>query len=109
IGTWIGMIVRTPDAAQGIAFVGVFPLTFLSSAFVPIDSMPEALQWVASWNPVSALVAGVRELFGNPQAPIAKEVWPLEHPVAASWIYVAVLVAVAVPGALRRFAHRTTG
>jgi ABC transporter DrrB family efflux protein len=108
IGTWIGMIVRSPDSAQGIVFVGVFPLTFLSSAFVPIASMPNALQWVASWNPVSALVAGVRELFGNPLAPVTKEVWPMQHPVAASWMYCALLLAVAVPAALHRFGQRTS-
>ena len=53
--------------------------------------MPNALQWIASWNPISALVAAVRELFGNPTSPLIKDAWPLEHPVAASWIYCAVL------------------
>lgn len=108
IGTWIGMIVRSPDSAQGIVFVAVFPLTFLSSAFVPIASMPDALQWVASWNPVSALVAGVRELFGNPLAPVTKDVWPMQHPVAASWLYCGLLLAFAIPAALHRFGQRTT-
>ena len=108
LGTFLGMLVRSPDAAQGVVFVTVFPLTFLSSAFVPIESMPNALQWVASWNPISALVAGVRELFGNPTSPLVKDAWPLEHPVAASWIYCALLVAAFVPAALRRFRHRTT-
>src|SRR4029077_3176302 len=36
IGTWIGLKVRTPDAVMGVAFTVVFPLTFLSTAFVPI-------------------------------------------------------------------------
>ena len=40
IGTWIGLTVRSPDAVMGIAFVVVFPLTFLSSAFVPINTLP---------------------------------------------------------------------
>jgi ABC transporter DrrB family efflux protein len=106
-GTWIGMLVRSPDAVQGIAFVVVFPLTFISSAFVPIESMPNALQWVASWNPISALVAGVRQLFGNPMTPVTKEVWPMMHPVAASWIYCALILALAVPAALRRYRTRT--
>ena len=57
LGTFLGMLVRSPDAAQGVVFVTVFPLTFLSIAFVPIESMPNALQWIASWNPISALVA----------------------------------------------------
>ena len=37
VGTWIGMTVRSPDAVMGVAFVIVFPLTFLSTAFVPIE------------------------------------------------------------------------
>jgi len=106
-GTWIGMLVRSPDAVQGIAFVVVFPLTFISSAFVPIESMPNALQWVASWNPISALVAGVRVLFGNPVTPVTKEVWPMMHPVAASWIYCALILVLVVPAAMRRYRTRT--
>ena len=82
IGTWIGLMVRSPDAVMGVGFIVVFPLTFLSSAFVPIDSLPTALQWIASWNPVSVMVGGVRELFGNPIAPVTEHTWPLEHPVA---------------------------
>ena len=44
IGTWIGLMVRAPDAVMGIGFVVVFPLTFLSNAFVPINSLPTVLQ-----------------------------------------------------------------
>ena len=60
------MMVRSPDAVMGVGFMVVFPLTFLSNAFVPIDTLPDVLQWVAAWNPVSVMVAAVRELFGNP-------------------------------------------
>lgn len=108
IGTWLGMMVRSPDAVMGVGFIVVFPLTFLSSAFVPIDSMPNALQWVASWNPVSVLVAAVRTLFGNPLAPIAKDIWPMQHAVLASWLSCLVILAVAVPAALHRYRIRTT-
>jgi ABC-2 type transport system permease protein len=108
IGTWLGMIVRSPDAVMGIGFTVVFPLTFMSSAFVPIASMPEWLQYIASWNPVSAFAAAVRTLFGNPLAPVTKDVWPLVHPVAASWIYTAIILAIAVPLALHRYRKRTT-
>jgi ABC-2 type transport system permease protein len=108
VGTWIGMVVRSPDAVMGVAFVVVFPLTFLSSAFVPIESLPNALQWVASWNPISVMVAAVRELFGNPVAPVTKHVWPLEHSVLAAALYCAVVLALGVTGALRRYAARTT-
>jgi ABC-2 type transport system permease protein len=107
VGTWLGLMVRTPDAVMGVAFVLVFPLTFLSSAFVPIDSLPNALQWVAAWNPISVMVAAVRELFGNPIAPVTKDVWPLEHPVVAAVLFTAALLAIAVPGAVHRYRART--
>ena len=40
IGLWLGILVRSPDAVMGIGFVIIFPLTFISNAFVPIESMP---------------------------------------------------------------------
>jgi ABC-2 type transport system permease protein len=107
VGTWIGMLVRAPDAVMGVAFVVVFPITFLSSAFVPLETLPTALQWVASFNPVSALVAATRELFGNPVTPVVKHVWPMDNPVLASFLYCALILAIAVPGALRRYRTRT--
>jgi ABC-2 type transport system permease protein len=109
LGTWIGLLVRSSDAVMGVMFTLVFPLTFMSNAFVPIQSMPSWLQYVASWNPVSVLVAAVRELFGNPQAPLIKHVWTLEHPVLMAVIYTAIVLAVAVPMTLRRYRIRTTG
>ncbi len=52
--------------------------------------------------------AAVRELFGNPLAPVTNNAWPLEHAVPMAWLYSLVLVAVAVPLALRRYRVRTT-
>ncbi len=107
-GTWLGMVVRSPDAVMGIGFTLVFPLTFLSNAFVPISTLPEPLQWIASWNPVSVLVAAVRTLFGNPLSPIAKDIWPMTHPVPAAWLYCVVLLVGSIGLSLRRFRHRTS-
>jgi len=108
VGTWIGMKARSADAVQGIVFVVIFPLTFVSNAFVPVQSMPDALQWIASWNPISAIVAAVRVLFGNPTTPVTKEVWPTMHPVAAAWIYTVLILVIAVPAAIRLHRARTT-
>lgn len=109
VGTYVGLLVRTPDAVMGVVFPAIFPLTFVSGAFVPIETLPNVLQWVASLNPVSVQVAAVRELWGNPVAPSPKDVWPMEHPVAAAFLYVALLLVAAVPAAVRRFKRRTTG
>jgi ABC-2 type transport system permease protein len=56
LGLWLGILVRSPEAVMGIGFVIVFPVTFLSNAFVPIESLPNVLQWIASVNPISVLV-----------------------------------------------------
>lgn len=108
IGTWIGVIVRSADAVMGIAFTIVFPLTFISNAFVPIQTMPKVLQYFAVWNPVSVVVQATRELFGNPTTPTTLHSWPLEHAVPSSFAYCGILLAVAVPMALRRYRARTS-
>jgi len=108
VGTWIGLKVRSADAVMGVGFIAVFPLAFLSNAFVPIATLPEPLQWFAAWNPISVMVAAVRELFGNPLSPLVKHTWPLEHPVPAAFIYCAVILAITVPASFRRYRARTS-
>jgi ABC-2 type transport system permease protein len=108
LGTLMGLLVRTPDAVMGVGFTVVFPLTFVSNAFVPIESMPTVLQHFAAWNPVSVIVAAVRELFGNPSAPLTVTSWPMEHPVVASVGYCVIGLAIVIPLCLRRYRARTT-
>ncbi len=62
VGVAAGAAVRTPEALQGIMFAVVFPLTFLSSAFVPIDTLPEWVQPFAENQPISVVVNAVRDL-----------------------------------------------
>jgi ABC-2 type transport system permease protein len=107
LGMLIGLVAREPDAVMGIGFMVVFPLTFVSNAFVPADGLPDGLRQFAEWNPVSAVAAAVRELFGNPVAPTAHPPWPLEHPVIAAFGWCIVIVAVAAPLAIRRYRQRT--
>ena len=108
IGLWLGTLVRSPDAVMGVGFVIIFPLTFISNAFVPIESMPYVLQWMASVNPVSVVVAAVRTLFGNPVSPVTIHVWPMEHPVPAAWIYSVALLLLGWVIAQRQYRIRTT-
>jgi len=109
LGTWLGLVVRTPDAAQGVVFMVVFPMTFLASTFVPIGGLSPVLAALASWNPISAIAAAVRTLFGNPTGMPADPAWPLRHPVAAALLWCGVILVIAMPMALRRFRVRTTG
>ena len=108
-GTLIGISVRSADAVQGIAFLVIFPLTFVSSTFVPVDGLPNGLRQFAEWNPVSCLAAAVRTLFGNPTATPPDAAWPLQHPVLASTIWCVAILAVVVPLTFRAFRKRTTG
>ena len=73
----------------------------------PAAGLPTGLQTIAEWNPVSAVVAAVRTLFGNPTAAPADAVWPLAHPVLAGGLWTALITAIVVPLAGRRFRRRT--
>jgi ABC transporter DrrB family efflux protein len=109
LGVLIGIVVRTPDAVMGIAFIVMFPLTFLSNAFVPADGLPAGLQEIAEYNPISTFVAAVRTLFGNPVALPDGAAWPLQHPVLASLGWCALLLAVVVPATFAAVRRRTAG
>jgi ABC-2 type transport system permease protein len=109
LGTLVGVVVRTPDAVQGIAFVAVFPLTFVANTFVPVEGLPDGLRQFAEYNPVSCWSAAVRTLFGNPTAIPDGSAWPLEHPVIASVAWCLVILAVVVPLTVRAYRRRTTG
>jgi ABC transporter DrrB family efflux protein len=64
---FIGLTSSSPEAAQSVGFILIFPLTFVSSAFVPPATMPASLQWFAEWNPFSITVNAIRALFiGDP-------------------------------------------
>lgn len=69
----IGLVATSPETANAIGFTVLFPLTFVSSAFVPIESMPEWLQPVADANPFTVMVNAVRSLFIG--TPADSDVW----------------------------------
>jgi ABC transporter DrrB family efflux protein len=102
VGVWLGLSVPTVEVANQVAFTVIFPLTFLSNIFVPTQTLPPLLQPIAEWNPVSALTAATRELWGNPN-PYAASGFPAEHPVLLTLIWVVVLVAVFAPLGVRRY------
>jgi ABC transporter DrrB family efflux protein len=109
LGTLIGVIARTPDVVQGIAFLVIFPLTFVASTFVPVAGLPAGLRGFAEFNPVSSWAAGVRTLFGNPTATPSDASWPLQHPVLASVLWCIAILAVVAPLTLSAYRRRTSG
>ncbi|MEX1124720.1 MAG: ABC transporter permease [Acidimicrobiia bacterium] len=100
----VGLSVSSVEVVQNASFIVIFPLTFISNAFVPITNFPPVLKAVAEWNPVSAVAQAVRELFGNtsPLFP-PPDVWPLQNAVLASSIWIVLFLAVFIPLAVSRY------
>ncbi len=91
---FIGLLVSTPEAANSVGFIAVFPLTFISSAFVPVASMPEPLRAFATVNPFTVVVDTVRYLWLGP--PAHDQVWG-----AIAWSLA--IIAVFAPLAVARY------
>ena len=110
--TWIaacvGLNSKSPESAASFGFIVLFPLAFVSNAMVPTQHMPGWLQAIANWNPVSAVTAGARQLWGNPNPSSSIQAWPMQHPVQASLIWSVLILAVAAPLASYFFRRRTT-
>ncbi|MBB4932426.1 ABC-2 type transport system permease protein [Lipingzhangella halophila] len=105
VGVYLGMVVKNDEVADQL--VPLFlPFTMLSNSFVPTDGMPGWLRVLADWNPVSALTAASRELFGNPGVPSGDVAWPLAHPVAAVLLWSAALLVVFVPLSIRTYKRK---
>jgi ABC transporter DrrB family efflux protein len=109
VGACLGMVLRSPEAAQQMGFVLFLPLTFVSNAFVPTQGMPGWLQAIANWNPMSALAAASRELFGNPNPAASVQAWPMQHPELAVIGWSAVLLAVFAPLAVHLYRRKAAG
>ncbi|XVU29090.1 ABC transporter permease [Actinoplanes sp. CA-054009] len=97
ISVWVGMLVRTPGAVQGLMFLIVFPLSFGSNVFVPTDTLPGWLQSFVQVNPITPLVSTIRGLLLG--GPVASHLW-----MTLAWM--AGLLAVFVPLALRAYSRR---
>ncbi|QGQ97528.1 ABC transporter permease [Paenibacillus psychroresistens] len=98
IFAFFGVIARTASSVQGISMLVLFPLTFLSNAFVPVDTMPGWLQWFVNINPVSHLVSAVRELANN---------GTIGWDFAISILGAAVIVAIFAPITVLAYMRRT--
>ena len=103
-----GLTSKSPESAASFGFIVLFPLAFVSNAMVPTQHMPGWLQAVADWNPVSAVTAGVRDLWGNPNPSATIQAWPMQHPVEAAVIWSVLILAIAGPLAAHFFRRRTT-
>jgi len=90
----IGLSSSSPESAQALGFLAVFPLTFASSAFVPVESMPAAVEAFANVNPFTIVVDAVRALFLG--TPAGNSIWG-----AVAWTVG--LIAVFAPLAVAKY------
>lgn len=109
LGVCLGMVLRSPEAAQQAGFLLFLPLTFVSNAFVPTQGMPGWLQGVADWNPLSALGAASRHLFGNPNPVAGLHSWPMQHPELTVVMWSVALLVVCAPLAVRLYRRKALG
>jgi ABC-2 type transport system permease protein len=121
---FVGLIVPSVQVINNASFMVIMPLTFVSNAFVPIDTFPGPLQRFAEWNPVSAVTEASRQLFGNlpnlsdsdiaalqaqgARIPTPSDAWPMQHPVAYSLVWIAIILAVFMPLAVRQYKRTAT-
>jgi ABC transporter DrrB family efflux protein len=100
VGIQLGLMVKNTEMA-GNLFALAFPFGMISSVFAPPGLMPGWLGAIAAWNPVSATAGAIRELFDSP--PVASGYWIEGHAVTAAVVWPAVITAVFLPLAVRRY------
>jgi ABC transporter DrrB family efflux protein len=100
----VGLSVSSVEVVNNASFLVIFPLTFIANTFVGIDGLPGPVKTFAEWNPVSAVTQAVRQLFGNlPSEAIASDAWPLQNPLLASIIYIALILVIFIPLAVNQY------
>ncbi|HWK17877.1 MAG TPA: ABC transporter permease [Solirubrobacteraceae bacterium] len=95
----LGLLVSSPEAANSVGFIAVFPLTFISSAFVPVATMPAVLRAFARVNPFTIVVDAMRALWIG---------FPARNYVWEAVVWSLVILAVFAPLAVARY-RRTAG
>ena len=104
IFVWLGLVSGSAQAAQGLGILAV-PFSFVSSAFVPVSTMPEPLQSFAEWQPLTFMVNAWRGLLlGDPA--VASFDHSLEFYVIGSVLWAVGLAIVIAPLALRTYRKR---
>jgi ABC-2 type transport system permease protein len=108
IMAYVGLKVASVEVVNNASFMVIFPLTFVSNAFVWQQALPGPLQTFAEWNPVSAVAQAAREAFGNNGSLPEPQVWSLENPIVYTIIWVAIILAIFVPLCIRQYNKAAT-
>jgi ABC transporter DrrB family efflux protein len=108
IMAYVGLIVPSVDVVNNASFMVIMPLTFVSNAFVPLESFYGIQRDGVEWKPGSGRTQAARELFGNiPSGMSAPEVWSMQHPALYTLLWVALIMVVFVPLSVRQYARAT--
>lgn len=105
VGALTGLLSPTVEVAQSAGLIWLFPLTFISSAFISAETLPGPLRTIAEWNPITAVSASGRKLFDNGAPPtfVPPTGWAADHCVEYAVMCSVAILAVAVPLALLRY------
>jgi ABC-2 type transport system permease protein len=104
----IGLSVSDPESAQAVGLIILFPVAFISSCFVPTQGLPSWMRVIADWNPVSAVAASCRELFGNPNPAKLANNFPSHHPIGMAIGWSIAIIVICAPLATSKLRKRTT-
>jgi ABC-type multidrug transport system permease subunit len=102
MGALIGLLARSVEVAQSAGLIWMFPLSFISSAFVPADKLPGPLKAIADWNPFTAVINATRNEFGN-KFGAAPTGWPAEHAALYSILCCVAMIVIFAPLAAARY------
>ncbi|MGS2804709.1 ABC transporter permease [Nocardia sp. MW-W600-9] len=105
VGALTGLISPTVEVAQSAGLIWMFPLSFISSAFISAETLPGPLRTIAEWNPITAVSAAGRKLFDNDAPPSFAPAtgWAADNCVLYAIICSVVILAVAMPAALLQY------
>jgi ABC-2 type transport system permease protein/oleandomycin transport system permease protein len=93
---FVGLLASSPETGQAIGFTVIFPLTFISSAFVPADSLPAVLEWFADINPITTTVDATRALWLG--TPAGSDVW-------GAFVWALIITSIFAPLSVARYRH----
>ncbi|WP_430593160.1 ABC transporter permease [Humidisolicoccus flavus] len=111
IGAAIALTARSVEVAQSLGLLWLFPVCFISGAFVSADMLPGPLRVIAEWNPVTAVATAVRQGFGN-TPPIGFETasgWAAQNAFLYAFLCCIAIIAIFAPiavGQYRRISRR---
>ncbi|KKW28879.1 MAG: hypothetical protein UY72_C0059G0006 [Candidatus Uhrbacteria bacterium GW2011_GWD2_52_7] len=97
VSATIGLAVKNSEAAQVAGFVWIFPLIYISSAYVPVETLPKTLKFIAEHSPITATIDAVRELASGTDA---------MHDVLGAVAWIVIIILIFVPLSVKLYKQR---